>query len=143
MTPADLMQKAQRSLKTALLLFQDGDMDGACNRAYYAMFNAARALLLHAGYPGAAIIKTHKGLIAAVAQFLVKPGRLTSKDHRALNSVFQIRVAADYLGTSISRTDAHAALENAGSFVSAIATQLAQPTPPYAPRQKQTKKRSL
>ena len=142
MTPAELMQKALRSLKAARLLLQDGDMDGACNRAYYAMFNAARALLLHAGHSGAATIKTHKGLIAAVAQFLVKSGRLTPKDHRALNSVFQIRLAADYLDASISSTDALAALEKADAFMGAIATQLSQPALPHTPKpaQKPSKK---
>lgn len=39
---AALMQKADRALASARLLLDAGDTDGACNRAYYAMFDAAR-----------------------------------------------------------------------------------------------------
>ena len=45
MTPTELMLKAQRALSSAQTLLNDGDVDGACNRAYYAMFDAARAAL--------------------------------------------------------------------------------------------------
>jgi uncharacterized protein (UPF0332 family) len=53
------MQKAARSLKTGQLAFADGDMDGAVSRAYYGMFSAAKAALIHAGYIEAAEAKTH------------------------------------------------------------------------------------
>ena len=46
MTPNQLMGKAARAVASARLLLSDGDVDGACNRAYYAMFDAARAALL-------------------------------------------------------------------------------------------------
>ncbi|MDZ7919671.1 HEPN domain-containing protein [Rhodoferax sp.] len=38
MTPQELMAKADRALASAKLLLDSGDVDGACNRAYYAMF---------------------------------------------------------------------------------------------------------
>lgn len=40
-----LMKKAKRALSAARLLLTAGDGDGACNRAYYAMFDAAHAAL--------------------------------------------------------------------------------------------------
>ena len=46
MNSEDHLLKAHRALASARLLFDDGDMEGACNRAYYAMFDAARAALL-------------------------------------------------------------------------------------------------
>lgn len=49
MTPKDLLIKAEQALKSAQLLVAAGDADGACNRAYYAMFDAARAALLSDG----------------------------------------------------------------------------------------------
>jgi uncharacterized protein (UPF0332 family) len=73
---ADLMAKARRPLKSARLVFSDGDPDSACNRAYYAMFNAARAALLAEGRTKEAVGKTHAGLIAAFALHLVKPGKI-------------------------------------------------------------------
>lgn len=43
------MTKASRAIASAKLLLADGDLDGACNRAYYAMFDAARAALIWSG----------------------------------------------------------------------------------------------
>lgn len=40
------------------MLLTAGDADGACNRAYYAMFDAAYAVLLANGYK---VGKTHTG----------------------------------------------------------------------------------
>ena len=45
----DLLTKARRASASAALLLDDGDINGACNRAYYAMFDATRAALLAAG----------------------------------------------------------------------------------------------
>jgi len=38
-TPASYLRKAQRALETARLLLAKSDTEGACNRAYYAMFH--------------------------------------------------------------------------------------------------------
>ena len=66
MNAQDLMPKAQRALSSALTLLHDGDNDGACNRAYYAMFDAARAALLASKAPvPPEIARTHSGLISA------------------------------------------------------------------------------
>ncbi|OHC67239.1 MAG: hypothetical protein A2045_15515 [Rhodocyclales bacterium GWA2_65_20] len=46
MKAADFLDKAARAAVSARLLLNAGDVDGACNRAYYAMFDAARAALL-------------------------------------------------------------------------------------------------
>lgn len=51
-TGRELMAKAERAAASAKLLLEVGDADGACNRAYYAMYDAARAALLAAGAPG-------------------------------------------------------------------------------------------
>ncbi len=70
------MTKAQRALVSAHTLLADKDNDGACNRAYYAMFDAARAALIASKAPGPPqIAKNHSGLIAAFSLHLVKSGR--------------------------------------------------------------------
>jgi hypothetical protein len=49
---------------SAKMLLDSGDTDGACNRAYYAMFDAARAALLASKAPVTPeIAKTHSGLL--------------------------------------------------------------------------------
>ena len=45
MNAQELMAKSQRALASAQKLLEDNDGDGACNRAHYAMFDAARAAL--------------------------------------------------------------------------------------------------
>ncbi len=47
MNATELMAKANQALASAKLLLDTGDADGACNRAYYAMFDAARAACWH------------------------------------------------------------------------------------------------
>ena len=43
LTTGILIAKAHTACSSARALFDLGDMDGAANRAYYAMFDAARA----------------------------------------------------------------------------------------------------
>jgi len=45
----EIMDKADKALASARLLLDAGDSDGASNRAYYAMFDAAIAALVWAG----------------------------------------------------------------------------------------------
>lgn len=80
MTAQELNAKAKRALASAKLLLDSGDMDGACNRAYYAMFDAASAALLSIDAPvPAEVARTHSGLIAAFSLHVVKPGLQTLK----------------------------------------------------------------
>lgn len=77
MKASDLMAKAIQAAASAKVLLDTGDMDGACNRAYYAMFDAARAALLASGAPiEADIARTHGGLISAFSLHLVKAGHV-------------------------------------------------------------------
>jgi uncharacterized protein (UPF0332 family) len=48
-----LMMKAETALSSARALLDIGDVDGAVNRAYYAMFDAARAALMKSLSPKA------------------------------------------------------------------------------------------
>ncbi|MHB8253387.1 MAG: HEPN domain-containing protein [Acidiferrobacter sp.] len=64
MKAEDLMAKARQAAASAKVLLDTGDADGACNRAYYAMFDAARAALMASGAPTEPeIARTHSGLI--------------------------------------------------------------------------------
>ena len=101
------MSKAQRALTSARTLLQDGDNDGACNRAYYAMFDAARAALIasQASVPPE-IAKTHSGLISAFSLHLVKPGRFPVALGKSFNKVEDLRLVADYKGDPIHTDDA-------------------------------------
>jgi uncharacterized protein (UPF0332 family) len=120
-TPEELMTKAHRALASAKLLLDSGDVDGACNRAYYAMFDAARAALLSTRAPvPAEVARTHSGLISAFSLHLVKPGLIAVEHGRSLNKVEDLRLIADYKGDPVSFDHAAWALEQASNFLLAI-----------------------
>ena len=121
MTPIDLMVKAQRALGSAKLLLDSGDVDGACNRAYYAMFDAARAALLVIEAPvPAEVARTHNGLITAFSLHLVKPGLIAVEQGRSLNKVEDLRLIADYRDAPVSLENATWALQQAVDFLESI-----------------------
>jgi uncharacterized protein (UPF0332 family) len=65
--------KARVTAHSAQLLLDARDADGACNRAYYAMFDAARGALIGSGaVPNVLEIKTHAGLIAMFSLHMIK-----------------------------------------------------------------------
>jgi uncharacterized protein (UPF0332 family) len=115
------MAKAQRALTSAQTLLNDQDTDGACNRAYYAMFDAARAALLATAAPvPPEIAKTHSGLISAFSLHLIKTGKLPTELGKALNKVEGLRLVSDYKGDSVSLEDTQWAVEQANTFVQEI-----------------------
>jgi uncharacterized protein (UPF0332 family) len=119
-TPERHLAKAERALDSAWLLLGDGDIEGACNRAYYAMFDAAHAALMLSGaVAGPAETRTHSGLIGAFGKHLVKSGRLPADLGRVLNQVERMRLLADYTGEDIEQERARWVVEQAASFVGA------------------------
>jgi uncharacterized protein (UPF0332 family) len=117
-----LLAKAAHACASARLLLQSDDLDGACNRAYYAMFHAARAALIAVEAPDMGG-KTHSGLIAAFGLHLVKNGPLPVELGRSFNHVEHVRVIADYRDEAVSAGDVRAVIEQAETFVDAIRRQ--------------------
>jgi len=123
MSPQDLIAKAGRAMESAKLLQDAGDIDGACNRAYYSMFDAAKAVLL-ATVPtiDPTIGKTHGGLIAAFGLHMVKTGLIPAEFGRAFNRAHDIRQVADYTGDLIGSEDVTRLIQQANDFVEFIKT---------------------
>ena len=121
MNAQGLLAKAIQAAASAKVLLGAGDADGACNRAYYAMFDSARAALLASGAPvEAEIARTHNGLISAFSLHLVKTGRVPVELGKSLNKVEELRLAADYKGDAIDQEDAAWAVNQAQAFVQAM-----------------------
>ena len=121
LTPASYMAKAERALGGARLLLENEDSEGACNRAYYSMFDAAHAALLAVApeLPPTSI-KTHRGFIAAFGKHLVQDGPIAATFGAALNKVERLRLLADYTGDPVSIVDAAWAVTQAEVFMDAI-----------------------
>ena len=116
--------KAVRACGSAQALLDLGDVDGACNRAYYAMFDAARAGLLVSGAPVPPEIgKTHRGLIGVFSLHLVKHGPISRELGRMLKRAEEIRIVADYKASSVELADARNMVEQVHRFVAAICAQ--------------------
>ncbi len=121
MTADEYLQKAERALSAAKLLLDNGDTEGACNRAYYAMFDAAHAALLLSGTTvPAASTKTHRGLIGAFGLHLVKSNQVDKELGSILNKVERLRLLADYTGDLIDLEESSWAVQQAEYFIAAI-----------------------
>lgn len=120
MKASDLMAKAARAALSARVLLDAGDADGASNRAYYAMFDAARAALLASGHD---VGKTHKGVLNAFSDRLVKNGPLPKEMGRLLKHAETFRYVADYEGDPVELDDAREMVTQAETFVAAMRTE--------------------
>ena len=107
------------------------ECDGACSRAYYAMFDAARAALLHFQPDSlGARAKTHKGLISAFGQHIIVTAILPVEFGTAFGTVEKMRLLADYTGDEMDIASAARAVELAETFVAAVKATLALVPPP-------------
>jgi uncharacterized protein (UPF0332 family) len=86
------LDKAERDLRAAERLLNDGDADIAASRVYYACFYIAEALLATEGYR----FKSHGQLVAQYGLRFAKPEKLDRRYHEVLRQAFQTRQLADY-----------------------------------------------
>jgi uncharacterized protein (UPF0332 family) len=109
--------RAHQALRSAAALLSMGDLDGAINRAYYAMFHAARAALEAEGIEVAS--RKHGVLVGLFSQHLVKTSRLPRALGRTFNDAQKLRQVADYGsgGPAPQRADAEQVVKAAEEFV--------------------------
>ena len=93
MSTADYMVKANDALSSARILLANNQGAGAANRAYYAMFEAARAALHSIGESGG---KTHASVIGRFGARFVKDGPLSPELGRVINDAQRVRIESDY-----------------------------------------------
>lgn len=111
------LRKSADALDSAQSELQAGRFDFAANRADYAAFYSASAVLLARGQH---FVK-HTGVRAAVHQTLVKPGLVDLRLGRAFDRLFDARQRADYLALMEVQADEAASLASeAGEFVRAM-----------------------
>lgn len=121
LTPIDLIAKAERACASAIALLKLGDVDGASNRAYYAMFDAARAAILSLALPEKTDIgKTHRGTLSAFSEHFVKTGLVSRELGVLLKHAETFRYVADYEGGSVDVRDAQEIVQQAQTFVVAV-----------------------
>jgi uncharacterized protein (UPF0332 family) len=120
------LPKAEIGVKSARMLLEAGDTDGACSRAYYAMYDAARATLAWASVtPESGSFRTHHGLMAAFSMRLVKAGLFPAEPGRAIQRALTVRQVADYEASPVPHDDAVETVRAAERFVSTAAALIA------------------
>lgn len=116
------MERARETLKDAHVLnIQEGSPESIINRAYYAMFYAALALLTTQGKGSS----EHSGVIALFDQLFVKSGELPKSMSKALHKAFDLRQIGDYRELiELDPNQAKEILGSAGEFVQAVQNYL-------------------
>jgi len=88
------MAMAEECLEEAKLLLSGGFYKGAASRAYYAMFHAAKAMLLAKNLSP----KKHAGVLRMLGVEFVNKGYLEEAHAEAYKLAFDVRTDADYEG---------------------------------------------
>ncbi|MBK8986919.1 MAG: HEPN domain-containing protein [Chloroflexi bacterium] len=104
---------ARQAIATGKLVLAHEDYITAVNRAYYAIFYAANALLASKGLERS----KHSGVIAAFRQHFVKTGLIEPEFSRFFGAAMDERHAGDYDLEPLDYESASRHLENATIFL--------------------------
>lgn len=108
------LEAAKKRLEAAKLLFEKGLIEDAVNRAYYAFFHAARAMLNVLGYDS----KTHSGLISEFGLRIIKAKLLDRRFAEYIRRAFEMRESSDYhIGVIFGDEEVKMLIKNAGEFL--------------------------
>ena len=110
------LRNAQERLKDAEGMLSLARYAGTVNRTYYAMFEAASAMLASVGLE----FESHQGVIGKFGELFAKTGKDEPKLGHDLKEAFGLREDADYAldaRAEIPRHTAEAELQTARDFV--------------------------
>lgn len=117
-----LLKKADRSIRGARILFEDGLYGFAVSRAYYTMFYLVTAVLLTKELN----FSKHKAVVAAFGKHFIKTDIFDHKFHRYLVAAFEQRQIGDYEPLEeITEETAEITIERAVAFFDVVKEYLA------------------
>ena len=112
------LEKAENCLNDAKLLLKNESYMAAANRAYYAIFHSARAILALDGEDR----KRHSGVISYFQKHYIKTQIFEKRYSYILQNAFEIRQEADYEDFYVlSKEDVFQQISNAEEFLKGIA----------------------
>lgn len=116
------LERADTCLREARHLQQAELPYGAASRAYYAVFHAARALLVSLGLEPT----SHRGVVSLLGEHFVRPGRLDPELARLVSRMHADRHDADYFVQAVfTSAEGAGALTDAERFLEAARQLLA------------------
>jgi len=111
------LKQATDSLHQAEILAAAGEWSGVVNRAYYAMFYAALALLLKKDLSAS----KHSGVLVMVDREFVKTGEFPVELSRQFREAFNERQNADYAEMAeVSPVKAQTMIDGARKFIDRV-----------------------
>ena len=111
------LEKAERLLEDARLLFKESRWESSVNRSYYSALNAAKAALILFGVDP----KTHEGVKTMVNKNLISDGLIGQEYGKLFRNLLSEREDADYTDyVMIDAADAEEALQNASILIGKI-----------------------
>jgi uncharacterized protein (UPF0332 family) len=114
------LKRSTNALKASEALVSEELFDDAISRAYYAMFYAAKALLIRDGVTAGS---KHSAIVAAFGREYAKTGKIEPRYHQMLIEDFEWRQKADYdVFWHADRETAQGRVADAREFVSLIST---------------------
>lgn len=120
-----LMQRADRSIRSAELLLNEGDFDTSVSRCYYAMFYSVEALLLTKGLK----FSSHRSVISLFGEHFVKTGLFKPEMGRILSKTFEKRLVGDYsFAPMVDENDAKEVLTWTKEFIKEVNAYLRKKT---------------
>jgi uncharacterized protein (UPF0332 family) len=111
------LKRARQHLKSARDLLVNQDFADSVSRSYYAIFQAARALLAVEGLES----RKHSGVVSLFNRHFVKTGKLDKQLGAVLKDARRYREIADYSDLAeFAREDAEAQLQDAEAFIQEV-----------------------
>jgi len=86
------ISSAIKRLEAAKLLFEKGMLEDAVDRAYYAFFHVAKAMLNVLGFDA----RTHSGLISEFGLRIIKTNMLDKKFGQYFRRAYEMRESSNY-----------------------------------------------
>src|ERR671919_2124961 len=117
------LKRSKQHLKSARDLLRNDDFADSISRPYYAIFQAARALLALEGTQS----RKHSGVISLFNRHFVKTGKVDRRLGVIVKDARRSREMADYTELAeFSREDAEAQIGDAEAFVAEVEKLLAK-----------------
>lgn len=111
------LKRSQQHLKSARDLLQNDDLADSVSRSYYAIFQAARALLAIVSLDS----RKHSGVVSLFNRHFIKTGKLDKRWGVVLKDARRSREMADYTELAeFSREDTEEQIGDAEGFIRAV-----------------------
>jgi len=116
-----LQEKSEQALSDAELLLENGSVEAAINRGYYAVFQIARAALLTEEESP----DTHSGVIRRFGYHFVRTGQVPEEVGDTLTTAQSMRGRADYdAPADLDQEDAANLVKDARQFLEVLGEQV-------------------